>query len=86
MPTIPLDLTTDTVVLPPPWLAPQATLESALKSRRSERAFLPDTLPLETLSALLWAGFGITTARRTAAALRLRPKRKEAASKTLAIQ
>ena len=58
MPTIPFDLTTDTVVLPPPQLVPQATLESALKSRRSARAFLPDTLPLETLSALLWAGFG----------------------------
>lgn len=58
MPTIPFDLTTDTVVLPPPRLVPQATLESALKSRCSARAFLPDTLPLETLSALLWAGFG----------------------------
>ena len=31
MPTIPLDLETDTVVLPPPAMPAQATLEQALK-------------------------------------------------------
>lgn len=69
MSTIPLNFETDTVVLPPPALSPQATLEQALKNRRSSRAFLPDPLPLETLSALLWAGFGINrqeSAHRTA--------------------
>ena len=69
MSTIPLDLETDTVVLPPPALSPQVTLERALKRRHSTRTFLPDALPLDTLSALLWAGFGINrpeTVRRTA--------------------
>jgi SagB-type dehydrogenase family enzyme len=59
MSTIPLDLETDTVVLPAPVLSPQMTLERSLRGRRSTRMFLPDPLPLETLSALLWAGFGI---------------------------
>ena len=69
MSTIPLNFETDTVVLPPPALSPQATLEQALTNRHSSRAFLPDPLPLETLSALLWAGFGINrqeSAHRTA--------------------
>jgi len=59
MATIPLDLATDTVVLPPPTLSSQVTLERSLKHRLSTRTFLPDPLPLGTLSALLWAGFGI---------------------------
>ncbi|MDP2257132.1 MAG: nitroreductase family protein [Polaromonas sp.] len=68
MSTIPLNLETDVVVLPPPAGA-HTTLEQALKERRSGRAFRDDALPLETLSALLWAGFGINrpeSAGRTA--------------------
>lgn len=68
MATIPLNLETDVVVLPPAAGA-HMPLEQALKERRSGRAFLGDALPLETLSALLWAGFGINrpdSAGRTA--------------------
>lgn len=64
MSTIPLDLETDTVVLPAPALSPQVTLERSLMRRHSTRTFLPDPLPLETLSALLWAGFGINRRER----------------------
>jgi SagB-type dehydrogenase family enzyme len=69
MSTIPLDLETDTVVLPRPVLSRQISLEQALKSRSSTRTFLTQTLPLETLSVLLWAGFGVnrtSTLGRTA--------------------
>ena len=60
MPTIPLDLESDTVVLPPPAMPAQATLEQALKKRRSTRSFLAEeTLSLQTLSTLLWAAFGV---------------------------
>lgn len=64
MSTIALNLETDIVVLPPPSLFPSLTLEHALKNRRSWRAFLPDALSLEMLSALLWAGFGVNRAER----------------------
>jgi hypothetical protein len=69
MSTIPLNLETDVVVLPPAAGA-HMPLEQALKERRSGRAFLGDALPLETLSALLWAGFGIN---RPDSARRRRP-------------
>lgn len=59
MSTITLNLETDTVVLPRPEQASGVTLDQALKSRSSSRLFRPDPLPLETLSGLLWAGFGI---------------------------
>jgi len=59
MSTIALDLATDTVVLPAPAFPPGASLEDALKKRRSARAFRADALPLQTLSTLLWAGCGI---------------------------
>ena len=62
MPTIMVNLETDTVVLPPPELSPSAALQQALKGRRSTRNFAPDPLTLETLSVLLWAGFGINRA------------------------
>lgn len=58
MSTIALNLETDIVVLPKPQLPSGVTLDQALKSRSSSRAFLPDSLSLETLSGLLWAGFG----------------------------
>ncbi|MGZ5185896.1 MAG: nitroreductase family protein [Caldimonas sp.] len=59
MSTIPLEFGTGAVVLPAPALSPQVTLEGALKRRHSTRTFLPNPLPLEMLSTLLWAGFGI---------------------------
>lgn len=59
MSTIPLNLETDTVVLPEPALPSTAGLEQALRNRRSLRAFAPEPLSLATLSALLWAGFGV---------------------------
>ncbi|MFZ2652518.1 MAG: nitroreductase family protein [Burkholderiaceae bacterium] len=59
MSTIALNLETDTVVLPKPNLPSGVTLDQALKSRSSSRAFLPDSLPLEILSGLLWAAFGL---------------------------
>ena len=64
MSTIPLDLETDTVVLPAPLLSPEMTLERSLQRRHSTRSFLPDALPLVTLSALLWAAFGINRPER----------------------
>lgn len=69
MSTIALNLETDTVVLPPPALPPGAALEQALQRRHSTRAFRDETLSLETMSALLWAAFGINrrdTGQRTA--------------------
>lgn len=59
MSSIPLNLETDAVDLPAPLLPQQATLDQALKRRRSTRSFSPDPISLETLSALLWAGFGV---------------------------
>jgi len=69
MSTIPLNLETDTVVLAPPALPMGYALEQALKNRHSTRSFRSDALSLETLSSLLWAGFGINrsdTGQRTA--------------------
>ena len=57
--TIALDLIADSVLLPPPALPAAATLEKALKARRSARSFAPEALPLETVSTLLWAAFGV---------------------------
>lgn len=59
MPTITLNPQTDIVELPAPSLSPSISFEQALKKRRSWRSFLPEPLPLEMLSAMLWAGFGI---------------------------
>jgi nitroreductase len=59
MPTIPLDIESDRVVLPPPSFAPGASLEEALKKRRSARSFRDDALPLQTVATLLWAGCGM---------------------------
>lgn len=55
---LPLNLDTDSFSLPPPHLAP-ASLESALRSRRSTRSFRPDALSTEELSSILWAAFGV---------------------------
>jgi SagB-type dehydrogenase family enzyme len=59
MSTIALNLETDEVVLPAAALPGSATLEATLRQRKSTRDVRPDPLPLATLSALLWAAFGI---------------------------
>lgn len=59
MPTIPLNLVTDNVVLPEPCVPGQASLLQALQRRRSTRAFEPRALDLAQLSSLLWAASGI---------------------------
>ncbi len=69
MTTIPLGSEAGTVLLSPPAIPLHATLEQALTARRSTREFLPDKLPLESVSTLLWASFGINrrgTGGRTA--------------------
>lgn len=58
MSTVPLDLETDTVLLPPAELPPLA-LRDALQRRCSTREFAADALRLPALSALLWAGYGV---------------------------
>lgn len=59
MPNIAQDLVTEVVLLPPPERGAVATtLEQALQRRCSQRSFLPDDLPLQTLSSLLWAAYG----------------------------
>lgn len=63
MTSIACDLESDVVVLPPPGLRSGVTLERALRRRLSTRTFLPDALPLDTLSVLLWAGFGVNRPR-----------------------
>jgi SagB-type dehydrogenase family enzyme len=70
---ITLDLQSDLFVLPAPVVAPQISLAEALRQRRSVRAFSAEAVPAETLSALLWAAFGInrpSTSHRTAPSAR----------------
>jgi SagB-type dehydrogenase family enzyme len=58
-----------TVSLPAPITEGGAPLMDALRRRRSEREFLPDALPDQELSNLLWAAFGVNrpeTGGRTA--------------------
>jgi SagB-type dehydrogenase family enzyme len=60
-------------VLPRPDQGGGKPLLDALKARRSDRSFLPDPLPLPTLSTLLWAAYGINrpdSNRRTAPSCR----------------
>jgi len=54
--------------LPKPKLDASATLVQALKARKSSREFAPASLPLQTLSDLLWAACGVNRedGRRTA--------------------
>lgn len=59
----------DSIVLPPPRTEGGKSLMEALKLRRSAREFSARPLPLELLSSLLWAAFGINrpgTGGRTA--------------------
>jgi SagB-type dehydrogenase family enzyme len=48
------------VALPKPSLEGEVAVERALALRRSVRAFVPEPLPLATVSQLLWAAQGIT--------------------------
>ena len=59
MSTIPMNLETDFVALPPADPGPRMALKDALERRMSTRHFLSDPLPLEALSALLWSAFGV---------------------------
>lgn len=57
------------LVLPPPAVEAEGTLMQALRRRSSTRVFARRALPLEVLSTLLWAAFGINrpeTGGRTA--------------------
>ncbi len=57
------------IKLPEPKIDQAKSLVQALKDRKSSREFGAGTLPLQTLSNLLWAGFGINrpdSGRRTA--------------------
>jgi SagB-type dehydrogenase family enzyme len=47
------------IQLPAPQIQGGKPLMEALRDRRSTRSFLPDDLSLQTLSNLLWAGFGV---------------------------
>lgn len=47
------------VVLPPPQTDGGQPLMQALRARRTTRQFSPKKLPLQVLSNLLWAGFGV---------------------------
>ena len=51
------------IELPPPASNVGCDLIDALKARRSTREFSSKPLPAETLSALLWAGFGVNRPR-----------------------
>jgi SagB-type dehydrogenase family enzyme len=57
-----------TAVLPPPVLEGGMPLMEALKNRKTSRAFAAKELPLQTISNLLWAAFGVNRpdGRRTA--------------------
>lgn len=59
MSTVTLNLETDTVILPTPFLPRSASIEQALNARHSCRSFSNEPLLLQTLSTLLWAAFGI---------------------------
>lgn len=48
-----------TLALPPPTAQGGMTLIQALKARRSSREFSAKELPLQVLSDLLWAAFGV---------------------------
>jgi len=56
------------IQLPPPQMDGGQPLMQVLKDRKSTRDFRPDKLPMQILSNLLWAGFGINRpdGRRTA--------------------
>jgi SagB-type dehydrogenase family enzyme len=61
------------IQLPAPQFDTTKSLYQALKDRKSSRSFSTEKLPMQTLSNLLWAGFGINrpeTGGRTAPSAR----------------
>ncbi|MDI6845798.1 MAG: SagB/ThcOx family dehydrogenase [Candidatus Saccharicenans sp.] len=57
------------IKLPPPQLEGGKPLMECLKNRQSQREFSPESLPLQVLSNLLWAAYGINrpeSGKRTA--------------------
>ncbi len=57
------------ILLPTPHMAGGTPLLDCLRLRRTSREFSPEPLPAQTLSDLLWAGFGVNrpeSAHRTA--------------------
>lgn len=52
-------ITAKPIVLPPPQKSGGMPLFTALQQRRSVRAYAQRSIPLEILSNLLWAGFGV---------------------------
>ena len=59
MPTAALADTDHIVKLPAPAIQAAGELMAALKARRSTRAFAAKPLPMDLLSTLLWAAFGV---------------------------
>lgn len=59
----------EVIKLPPPQTDGGKPLMQCLKARQSSREFSPEKIPLQTLSNLLWAGYGINrpeSGKRTA--------------------
>lgn len=57
------------IQLPPPQMNKGKLLMEALKNRQSQREFSSENLPLQTLSELVWAAFGVNrpeSGKRTA--------------------
>jgi SagB-type dehydrogenase family enzyme len=59
MPIVTADPKHASIILPPPETAGKMTLMQALMQRRSVREFDARALPIELLSTLLWAAFGV---------------------------
>ena len=59
MPTAALADTNQIVKLPAPTIEGGGELMAALRARRSTRAFAAKPLPMDLLSTLLWAAFGV---------------------------
>jgi nitroreductase len=57
------------IELPKPQIAGGMPLMQALSQRQTTRAFLDQPLPLQTLSNLLWAAFGVNRPREVKAGL-----------------
>ena len=55
------ELQTPYIILPPPELDGDMSVEMALANRRSQRDFQDKALSIEQLSQILWAAYGITS-------------------------
>jgi SagB-type dehydrogenase family enzyme len=50
----------DSILLPPPELTGEVSVEQALQQRRSVREYAPGPLTLREVSQILWAAYGVT--------------------------